>query len=122
MSRKEYRKEFRCTFEEAKEIAEAAEKMKMTESAYMRYRVLKKEKLQRLPGEIEDQLKELKYQTLKIGTNINQVVRSCNSKKFITKEDYRKLVDYLVRLDEKYSDMVSILKEKNNGDHEASQN
>lgn len=119
---KECKKEFRCTFEEAQYISMRAEKMKMSESAYMRYQLAEAEKRAvRLPEEITVLLKEMNYQNIKIGTNINQIVRSCNSKKFITKEDYRKLIDHLAAIDEQCAGIAAQIKEVlKNGDHEAS--
>ncbi len=110
-------KNFRCTFDEAKLISENAEKMKMTESTYMRYKILEKDK-ERLPPQVNELLQELKYYDLKIGTNINQIVRSCNSKKFITRLDYQMLVQYLTQIGEKYEAVLCCLKEMNqNGDY-----
>ena len=40
-------------------------------------------------------LQELTTNELKIGNNINQVVRVCNSKKLVSRTDYEKLVYYL---------------------------
>ncbi len=111
-------KNFRCTFDEAKLISENAAKMKMNESTYMRYKILEKDK-ERLPPAVNELLQELKYYDLKIGTNINQIVRSCNSKKFITRLDYQMLVQYLTEINEKYAEVLRCLKEVQNGNYEA---
>lgn len=110
MARLICKKEFRCTVEEAAWITECAEKMDMTESNYMRYRLQQQEKI-RIPPEVNTLLQKLKYYDLKIGTNINQVVRSCNSKRFIAKTDYQLLVDYLTQIDRKYQEILEQLQE-----------
>lgn len=89
---------------------ECAKQMDMTESSYMRYKLRKHEKI-RIPPEVKDLLQELKYYDLKIGTNINQIVRSCNSKKFITRVDYQLLVNYLIQIDRKYQETLERLQE-----------
>lgn len=101
MQHKNCVKTFRCTQEEAKWIAEKAEKNKMNESAYIRSKIFQKERFL-IPAEATELLKKLNYYGLKIGTNINQVVRSCNSKKFITKEDYQLLAKYLEQINRTY--------------------
>ena len=75
MARLTCKKEFRCTAEEAAWIEKCARQMDMTESTYMRYRLREKQKI-RMPPDIKNLLQELKYYDLKIGTNINQIVRS----------------------------------------------
>lgn len=104
------KKEFRCTVEEAAVIAKCARQMHMTESSYMRYRLQEKPKI-RIPPEVKVLLQELKYYDLKIGTNINQIVRSCNSKRFITQNDYQRLVEYLTLIDRKYQETLDKLQE-----------
>lgn len=110
MARLTCKKEFRCTAEEATWITECAEKMNMTESNYMRYRLQQQKKI-RMPPEVNTLLQEMKYYDLKIGTNINQVVRSCNSKRFITQSDYQLLVEYLTLIDRKYQEILERLQE-----------
>lgn len=104
------KKEFRCTAEEAVWIEKCAKAMKMSESSYMRYRLREQGKI-RMPGELHSILQELKFYDLKIGTNINQIVRSCNSKRFITQNDYRMLVEYLTLIDQKYQETLDRLQE-----------
>ena len=76
----------------------------------MRYRLQQQEKI-RIPPEVNTLLQKLKYYDLKIGTNINQVVRSCNSKRFITQNDYQMLVNYLTQIDRKYQEILEQLQE-----------
>lgn len=110
MARLVYKKEFRCTAEEAAWISACAKYMNMTESNYMRYQLRKKKKI-RLPEEIDKLLKELKYYEIKIGTNINQIARLCNIKRFVTKEDYKALVEYLLMIDQKHEEILEKLQE-----------
>lgn len=56
----------------------------------------------RLPPETDEMLRRLTEQERRVGININQVVRSCNSKRFITKEDYQLLVKYLEEIRRSY--------------------
>ncbi|MCC8102224.1 MAG: MobC family plasmid mobilization relaxosome protein [Clostridiales bacterium] len=107
MANKTVWKAFRCTDEEAAELSRQAEKNRLSESEYIRRKVFM------LPQETNLLLQELKHYDLKIGNNINQVVRSCNSKKFISSYDYQKLVEYLEKLDEKYYELIRQLKEQN---------
>lgn len=110
MARLVCKKEFRCTAEEAAWIERCARQMNMTESNYMRYRLSERQKI-RMPSEVNNLLQELKYYDLKIGTNINQIVRSCNSKRFITQNDYQMLVEYLTQIDRKYQETLDRLQE-----------
>ena len=110
MARLTCKKEFRCTAEEAAWIEKCARQMDMTESTYMRYRLREKQKI-RMPPDIKNLLQELKYYDLKIGTNINQIVRACNSKRFITQADYQKLGEYLTLIDRKYQETLDRLQE-----------
>ncbi|MCD8012534.1 MAG: MobC family plasmid mobilization relaxosome protein [Lachnospiraceae bacterium] len=100
-------KAFRCTEDEAAKIAEQAERNGLSESDYMRRKIFQ------LPPETNQLLVELKNSILKIGTNINQVVRSCNSRRFITNMDYRELAEYLEKIDRKYYETVQLLRVQN---------
>lgn len=102
-------KDFRCNEAEAKELARCAEENKISESEYIRRKVFEPAG-QRFPPSVNELLQELKHYNLKTGNNINQIVRSCNSKKFITRADYQMLVDYLEKVDGKYREVVEALK------------
>ena len=73
----------------------------MTESGYMRRKLFYGSQ-PRLPPETDEMLRRLTEQERRVGININQVVRSCNSKRFITKEDYQLLVKYLEEIRRSY--------------------
>ncbi len=82
------------TKEESDWIREQAEKNKISCAEYIRRKVLW------LPPEIHAELEELNYQVRKIGVNINQIARSCNSRKFVTSGDYRDIIGYLGGIDQ----------------------
>ena len=94
-------KAVRVTEEEAMQLARQAEEYQMTESGYM-HRKLFYGSQPRLPPETNEMLQRLIEQERRVGININQVVRSCNSKRFITKEDYQLLVKYLEEIRRSY--------------------
>ena len=94
-------KAVRVTEEEAMQLARQAEEYQMTESGYMRRKLFYGSQ-PRLPPETNEMLQRLIEQERCVGININQVVRSCNSKRFITKEDYQLLVKYLEEIRRSY--------------------
>lgn len=94
-------KAVRVTEEEAMQLARQAEEHRMTESGYMRRRLFYGSQ-PRLPPETNAMLQRLTEQERRVGININQVVRSCNSKRFITREDYQLLVKYLEEIRRSY--------------------
>ena len=94
-------KAVRVTEEEAMQLARQAEEYQMTESGYMRRKLFYGSQ-PRLPPETNAMLQRLTEQERRVGININQVVRSCNSKRFITKEDYQLLVKYLEEIRRSY--------------------
>ncbi|MEF2594877.1 MAG: hypothetical protein U0N03_00620 [Lachnospiraceae bacterium] len=94
-------KAVRVTEEEAMQLARQAEEYQMTESGYMRRKLFYGSQ-PRLPPETNEMLQRLIEQERRVGININQVVRSCNSKRFITKEDYQLLVKYLEEIRRSY--------------------
>ncbi len=97
----------RYTEEESTIIREHARETHLNLSDYVRRKALW------LPQEMAGQLDELNYEVHKIGVNINQVVRSCNSKNFVSKEDYRKLTRYLEQINENYCELIKELKRQN---------
>ena len=76
-------KAVRVTEEEAMQLERQAEEYRMTESGYMRRKLFYGSQ-PRLPPETDEMLRRLTEQERRVGININQVVRSCNSKRFIT--------------------------------------
>lgn len=109
--KKEIVKTFRCTPTESQMLQERTAETGICESEYIRREVFKNRKIQ-FPVEIRKLLEELKYLNLKIGNNINQVVRSCNSKKFIGRDDYAAIVEEMIKLEDAYDDIYQRLSEK----------
>lgn len=99
---------FRCTLEERQKIEKAAKEEKMTISEYMRMKVLKSEN-PRIPTEVMELLNDLKYQNAKIGTNVNQVARFCNSKQTAHFGDYQLLIKHLKKLEWEYQRVYRLL-------------
>ena len=60
-------------------------------------------------------LRELQDNELKIGVNINQVVRLCNSKKLVSQADYERLTDYLKLLMQQRTQLMDRLSEMESG-------
>ena len=115
-------KTFRCTCEESERLEMEAEKLGLTVSAYVRERTLQKKKV-RLPVQTETLLKELKGQTLKIGTNVNQIARVANTFGVVSKKNYQKLADQLSFLSGQYERIYRWLeKEMQDGDHKTETN
>ncbi|MCC8106063.1 MAG: MobC family plasmid mobilization relaxosome protein [Clostridiales bacterium] len=107
MANRTVSKIFRCTPEEAQEIARMAEENNLSEADFIRKKIF------RLSPETDQLLQELEYYDVKIGNNINQIVRSCNSKKFITTQDYRELVQLLEKLVEHRYGVIQQMKKRN---------
>ena len=103
-------KAVRVTEEEAMQLARQAEQHRMTESGYMRRRLFYGSQ-PRLPPETNAMLQRLTEQERRVGINSNQVVRSCNSKRFITREDYQLLVKYLEEIRRSYQQFCTQLEE-----------
>ena len=103
-------KAVRVTEEEAMQLARQAEEYRMKESGYMRRRLFYGSQ-PRLPPETNAMLQRLTEQERRVGININQVVRSCNSKRFITREDYQLLVRYLEEIRRSYQQFCTQLEE-----------
>lgn len=104
---------FRLTYEERENLRKMANRRKLSLASYIREKIFTPDK--RLPAEIEALLKDLKYNDLKIGTNINQVAKVCNSKQYASKEDYKKLMELHEELNRKRGEMVRILQKLQEG-------
>jgi hypothetical protein len=102
-------KQVRLTEDEAAVISEAAKKEEISESKYIRAQLFKSEQ-RHFPKEVLDQLADLNYQIRKIGININQVVRTCNEQKNITRFDFAQLLEYEKMLAAKFEKTYQILR------------
>ena len=103
---------FRCSAEENQEISRRAEQEKKSISAYVRDAALNRN-IPKLDEKSNDLLRELINNELKIGTNINQAVRLCNSKKLVSRTDYEKLIQYLKELMELRRILINKLAKNN---------
>lgn len=101
-------KHFRCTPEEARLIDEKAKEEHKTTSRYVRDAALTRNTL-RIPQKAQDVLEDLRSNELKIGTNINQAVRLCNTKGYVSRADYVELRGFLVKLMTQRRDIIHIL-------------
>ena len=88
---------FRCTAQESEEIRKRAENEKKSTSAYLRDAALNRN-VPEVDEKTREILKGLADNELKIGVNINQAVRICNTNKNVSREDYEKLTQMLVRI------------------------
>ena len=86
-------KPFRFTPEEIKRLDQDAMCHNLDVSKYVRM-MLFDPSIRNIDPEISRQLQNLNWEINKVGTNINQIVRSCNSKKFVTKADIENLIKY----------------------------
>ena len=103
-------KHFRCTPEESRLIDEKAKEEHKTLSRYLRDAALTRNQL-KIPQKAQDVLEEIRSNELKIGININQTVRMCNTKGYVSKADYVELRSFLVKLMSQRRDMISILED-----------
>jgi Bacterial mobilisation protein (MobC). len=77
---------FRCTQEEKEKIIQGAKRYQVGISEYIRMEMLKKEN-RFFDPEVSQKLKDMNWEINKIGTNINQIARICNSKKFVSRKE-----------------------------------
>ena len=101
-------KHFRCTKEENDAINARAAKERKAVSAYLRDAALNR-RLPAIDPKIEPILKKLQENELKIGVNINQAVRLCNSKKSVSRSDYETLQGYLEKIMKLRGDLTAAL-------------
>ena len=103
-------KHFRCTPEEGRLIDEKAKEEHKTTSRYVRDAALTRNIL-RIPQKAQNVLEELRSNELKIGTNINQVARLCNTKGYVSRDDYVELRGFLVKLMTQRRDIIHVLED-----------
>ena len=87
------RKHFKLTEETAKLLAERSKAENMNESEYIRYLLLNQSKHPR-SRELELEVMRLRNEINKIGVNVNQIVKGCNSHLY-KEEDKGQLKKYL---------------------------
>ncbi|MFQ6866235.1 plasmid mobilization protein [Blautia sp.] len=113
--------EFRCTEAEKKEIMEAAKKCGLPSSEFLRRKVFQKsEKDLAASIQIEKMLKDLDWKLSKIGVNINQIARMCNSKKFVSRAEGEEIKKYMNLVSYYFSELLTaVLNTKGSGNGEA---
>lgn len=109
LEKKTYKKSFRCTEDENNFILTQANSFHSSESEFMRMMIFEKSRNKFFDPDILEQVKRLEYSNLKIGNNINQIVKSCNSKKFVLDEDVAELIKFLNLINYKYDLLISNL-------------
>ena len=114
MDKRTVTKIFRCTQQESDEIERRAKLEKKTQAAFLRDAALNRN-LPRFDENVMGLLRELQDNELKIGVNINQVVRLCNSKKLVSRADYERLTDYLKLLMQQRTQLMDRLSEMESG-------
>ena len=87
------RKHFKLTEETANLLAERSKAENMNESEYIRYLLLNQSKHPR-SRELELEVMRLRNELNKIGVNVNQIVKGCNSHLY-KEEDKGQLKKYL---------------------------
>ena len=107
MDKKDVSIHFRCTKKEEEDIEQQAKMENKARSAYLRDAALCRN-VPKLDPETKALLKQFQENELRIGVNINQAVRLCNSKKNVSREDYERLTNMLLRI-LKYRQMLNDL-------------
>lgn len=99
---------FRCTKEESDKINDLAAKERKSRSAYLRDAALNRN-VPKVDERVAKILKQFQENELKIGVNINQAVRLCNSKKHVSRQDYEQLTSMLLQIMDYRKKMNDIL-------------
>lgn len=99
---KTVRKEIRMSEVESKELSRLAAENSMTESEYIRQRMLQKPENH---AELGRQVCELINEINHIGVNINQIVKNANSG-FYRIADKEKLIAYMTKLNEAVRELI----------------
>ncbi len=97
----------RCTKKQRDEIAARAEECQMKVSEYILRKALW------LSPETNLLLENLRYEVHKIGVNINQIARACNSSSHVLSYDYSKALDELEKIDQHFCDVYKELQKQN---------
>lgn len=116
---------FRCSTEERDFILERSENFQSV-SEFIRIMIFEKCENRFFDGKVNDLLRKLDWDNVKIGTNINQVVKGCNSRKYISKTDLDEILKYQNLLIYKFEQLVLALhrmqEERKNGNHKIAPN
>ncbi|MBR3039103.1 MAG: MobC family plasmid mobilization relaxosome protein [Lachnospiraceae bacterium] len=99
---------FRCEEEDYSSLVKSAESLGMTISEYCRSRLFEPDKVLFRASEKKD-IQNLVYEINKIGTNINQIVRSCHSKNWISESEIEKLISELKKVEKAENEIMNIV-------------
>lgn len=99
---KTIRKEIRMSEREAQELARLATENNLTESEYIRQRMLQRPENY---AELSQQVCELINEINHIGVNINQIVKNANSG-FYRATDKEKLMAYMKKINEEVRELI----------------
>lgn len=69
-----------------------------------------------IPINIDKDIRDVKYQINKVGVNVNQIAKKINSG-FIFSSDVDYVVDEIKIIEQQFTQLVNIVKEKTNGNH-----
>lgn len=104
---------FRCTSEEKDSLyMQAKLQGYQALSNYIRKQLFHPGSNERIfDAEIAKILRDMEYNNLKVGVNINQIARVCNSKKYVAQQDLEDLKKELNLLHHNYRELHSLLLE-----------
>ena len=112
---------FRLTEEEYELLDDEREKCKMNMSSFIRDKLLREGNRIILNPELIGKIREENYEINKIGVNINQIVASCHSKGFTTKNDVENLKKQLALVEYRQTQIIDLVKgELENGNNKTS--
>lgn len=110
--------EFRCTEQEKKVILQQAKDCNKSISEYMRILLFEKKGAENIKAisEANELIHKLDWNLAKIGTNINQIAKQCNSKRFASSKDIEEVKKYMTLLSELFNELIHRLAQIENGD------
>ena len=99
---------FRCEEDDYSSLVKSADNLGLTISEYCRSRLFEPDKVLFRATEKKD-IQRLVYEINKIGTNINQIVRSCHSKNWISENEIEKLISQLREVENTENEIMNIV-------------
>ena len=100
----------RLTEDERDKIRKSANDARLTEAGYIRSKVLDR-KVAMMPPSLEMILKKLLEENHSVGQSINRMARENRMRGTFTASDYRKLMQYLEKLNKNYEKLEKEVKE-----------
>lgn len=98
----------RVSPEEYDSVKNEAKKYGYSVSTFIRSKIFAPENM--MPNDLRQILEKLDTDSVRIGTNINQIARMCNTKKFVTRNDYKNATDLLKEMDAVYEKILEEIK------------